>query len=59
MMMMMIMAIMVVVMLMMMHTVKYEFKTIWQLQLPFDAFRNQNTELIIYSSLVHILWDTK
>ena len=49
----------VVVMMMMMYIVKYEYQTIWQFQLPFDAFRNQNTEIITYSSLVHILWDTK
>jgi len=53
------MAVVMMMMMMMMHTVKYEYQAIWQFQLPFDAFRNQNTEIITYSSLVHILWDTK
>jgi hypothetical protein len=53
------MMVMVVVMMMIMHTVKYEYQTIWQFQLLFDIVHIQNTEMITYSSHVHIWWDTK
>jgi len=57
--MMMVVVVVVVVVMMMMHTVKYEYQTVWQFQLRFDVFHIQNTEIITYSSHVHIWWDTK
>ena len=45
--------------MMMMHTVKYEYQIIWPVHLWFDVVHIQDTEIITYSSHVHIWWDTK
>jgi hypothetical protein len=49
----------VVVMMIKMHTVKYEYQTVWQFQLRFDVVHIQKTGIITYSSQVHIYWNTK